>query len=347
MFLHFGVIHLALNMWALYVTGRLVERLYGNLYFLALYVLAGLTGSLTSLVWNPMVNSVGASGAIMGVFGAMLAFMMKKGNRVPFEVIKKQRNSTLGFIANTLLYGFTHAGIDNAAHVGGLASGFLLGLILARPLKPELRAEGGGARLGASLAAGVLVLVLMSFAIRIDPSSAEVSTIRAKYHVAVYTIRGAFQAARGNFDGALADFDEAIRLNPKGADAAYMLRGKLWLEKRDVGQAIANFGRAIEVDPTNPAAYNQLAWLLATADQPTVRDGPRAVQLALKACELSQWKNAAMLDTLAAAYARQGDYLKAVEWEQKAIGSQWTSDDRERAQSRLQLYRNGKAWPPN
>jgi membrane associated rhomboid family serine protease len=345
-FLHFGVIHLALNMWALYVTGRLVERLYGNLYFLALYVFSGLTASVASLVWNPMVNSVGASGAIFGVFGGMLAFMMTKGNRVPFELIMSQRSSTLAFIANTLLFGFTHAGIDNAAHLGGLTGGFLAGLLLARPLKPELRVGQGWGRLAASLAAGVPALVLLSFAIRIDPRSADVSSIRGAYDAKVYAIRGAFQATRGNFDVALADFDESIRLNPKSAHA-YIGRGNLWLEKRGFDQAIADFGRAIEIDPTNAQVFNDLAWLLATADQPATRDGPRAVQLALKACELSRWMNAAMLDTLAAAYAREGDYVKAVEWERKAISSEWTSDGRERAQSRLRLYQDGKAWPPN
>ena len=73
-FLHFGVLHLALNMWALYVGGRLAERLFGSRAFALIYFAAGISGSLSSLLWNPAVNSAGASGAIFGVYGAMLAF---------------------------------------------------------------------------------------------------------------------------------------------------------------------------------------------------------------------------------------------------------------------------------
>jgi membrane associated rhomboid family serine protease/lipoprotein NlpI len=243
MFLHFGVIHLALNMWALYETGRLVERLYGNLHFLVLYLLAGLAGSLASLLWNPMVNSVGASGAIFGVFGALLAFMVNKGNRVPLAAMKKQRASTLLFIANSLVYGFSHAGIDNAAHLGGLASGFLLGLLIARPLDPALRSQEGAKRLVASSAAGALTLVLLSFAVRVNPSNAD-----------VYTIRGTYQLMRGDLNRGIADFDEAIKLNPKDSKS-YNARGVARRGKHDQDQAIADFTEALRLEPKFALAY--------------------------------------------------------------------------------------------
>ena len=86
-FLHFGFLHLALNMYALYDGGRFTERLYGHAEFLALYVVSGLTGSVASLLWNPLVNSAGASGAIFGVYGAMVAYAAKPGNRLPATMI--------------------------------------------------------------------------------------------------------------------------------------------------------------------------------------------------------------------------------------------------------------------
>jgi tetratricopeptide (TPR) repeat protein len=221
--------------------------------------------------------------------------------------------------------------------------------MLARPLNPELRGGRAGARPATSIAAGVFVLVSLSFAIRIDPGSAEVSAIRAAHRAMVHTMHGMFQANRGDFDGALADLDEAIRLHPKLA-LIYVQRGRVWEEKRNYDRAIADYERGVELAPKDAGMHNDLAWLLATAELPSARNGARAVQLALKACELSQWKNAAMLDTLAAAYARQGDYVKAAEWEQKAIeivDSTWSSEGRERGRSRLQLYRDGKAWPAN
>jgi rhomboid protease GluP len=141
MFLHFGVFHVALNMWALYVGGRLAERLFGSRAFALLYLASGIGGSLTSLLWNPAVNSAGASGAIFGVYGAMLAFFLRKHSAIPPAIISQQRWSGIAFIGFNLMNGFSHAGIDNADHIGGLAVGFLLGLVLARPLGSETRAQ--------------------------------------------------------------------------------------------------------------------------------------------------------------------------------------------------------------
>jgi rhomboid protease GluP len=140
-FLHFGFFHLALNMWALYVGGRLAERLFGSGAFALIYFASGIAGSLSSLLWNPAVNSAGASGAIFGVYGAMLAFFLRKDHSIPPSVVRQQRSSGIAFIAFNLINGLSHAGIDNAAHIGGLAIGLAMGLVLARPVEPEARAR--------------------------------------------------------------------------------------------------------------------------------------------------------------------------------------------------------------
>lgn len=160
MFVHFGGIHLLLNMWVLYAYGALAERLYGSAHFLVLYVLAGLTGSLASVGWNPAVNSAGASGAIFGVFGGLLAFVVQGKNRMPASIMVEHRNSMLLFLGYNLFFGFIHPGIDNAAHLGGLVGGFLLGLALARPVDAEYRAEHGSTRLVTVAIAGAALLVL-------------------------------------------------------------------------------------------------------------------------------------------------------------------------------------------
>lgn len=141
MFLHFGLAHIVFNMLALYVNGLLVERLFGSVAFLLLYIVSGLSGSIASLFWHPNINSAGASGAIFGVIGALLAFMVNPKTRLPASVVTAQRNSTLVFIAYNLANGAAHAGIDNAAHLGGLGAGFILGWLLARPLDLEERRD--------------------------------------------------------------------------------------------------------------------------------------------------------------------------------------------------------------
>lgn len=139
-FLHFGILHLLVNMYVLWDVGRFVERLYGSRAYVVIYFGAGLLGSIASLAWNPVVNSAGASGAIFGVVGAMLAAMTGKSMRLPVSVAQAHRNSMLVFVLFNLANGLSHAGIDNAAHVGGLVGGFLIGFVLRRPLDPQVRA---------------------------------------------------------------------------------------------------------------------------------------------------------------------------------------------------------------
>jgi membrane associated rhomboid family serine protease len=143
-FLHLGIVHLGFNMWALYANGPLAERIFGNVRFLVIYLFAGLTGSLASFLWHPVVNGAGASGAIFGVFGAMLAFFVRKPHGLPLSVLRAHRTSVIGFVAYNLVNGARFQGIDNAAHLGGLVGGFALGLLLTRPLDPEHRVAGRG-----------------------------------------------------------------------------------------------------------------------------------------------------------------------------------------------------------
>lgn len=158
-FLHFGLIHLALNMWALWDIGCLTERLYGSAYFVLLYLFAGVSGSLASLWWHPMVNSAGASGAIFGVIGGLLAFMLNPKTRIPASIAVAHRNSAAVFIMYNLVNGL-RPGIDNSAHVGGLIGGFAIGWILARPVDSEVRKDSGvrliTATLGSIAALGML-----------------------------------------------------------------------------------------------------------------------------------------------------------------------------------------------
>ena len=120
MFLHFGLLHLAMNMMALFDSGRLVERMYGHVRFALLYLLSGLFGNLLSLfVQGNHAVSGGASGAIFGVYGGLIIFLWRHRRQVhPIE------------FKLTLILGFSITGIDNAAHIGGLVAGILLGIVL-------------------------------------------------------------------------------------------------------------------------------------------------------------------------------------------------------------------------
>jgi rhomboid protease GluP len=132
-FIHGGLIHLAINMWCLYSIGPLVERLFGNLSFGLLYLASGIGGAIASMTSRPDRPSVGASGAIFGMFGALLAFLIVHRRSVPGTVLKPLRSSALGFIVFNTLFAAVAPMIDQAAHLGGLATGFVAGLILVPP----------------------------------------------------------------------------------------------------------------------------------------------------------------------------------------------------------------------
>jgi len=127
MFLHAGIMHLILNISGLIIAAIFVEPLLGRKNFFILYILSGLCGSLASIWWYPNTISVGASGAIFGLFGAILGLLLTKA--FP-EGSKKGIFTMFGiYVGINLIWGLT-GGIDNAAHIGGLFSGALIGIIL-------------------------------------------------------------------------------------------------------------------------------------------------------------------------------------------------------------------------
>lgn len=148
MFLHFGILHIALNMWCLMSVGPLVERLFGNFTFAVLYLLSGIGGSIASLCYHPQTVSAGASGAVFGVIGGLLGFLFARKGTVPLSVLRPLRSSAFTFIGYNVLFGLSMPSIDNAAHLGGLATGFVCGLLLRRPWPPIHTTADTARRLG-------------------------------------------------------------------------------------------------------------------------------------------------------------------------------------------------------
>src|SRR5215475_3534683 len=129
MFLHIGVLHLLFNMVALWNVGSFMERILGSVGFVVLYLLSGLLGSVASVAWNPFVVSAGASGAIFGLYGGLLAFLVRH-RAMQQASLAALRTNTLAFLGYNLVFGFIIQGIDMAAHLGGLAGGFICGCVL-------------------------------------------------------------------------------------------------------------------------------------------------------------------------------------------------------------------------
>jgi rhomboid protease GluP len=136
MFLHYGAIHIGMNMVCLYQI-RSVERVLGRAEFLALYFAAGLVGGLASLAAHPRAVSAGASGAVFGMFGAFAAVMVVRRKQIDPEAWRRTMRSLATFFGVNLAFGLAQSGIDVTAHIGGLATGFVGGFLLAKTAGPR------------------------------------------------------------------------------------------------------------------------------------------------------------------------------------------------------------------
>jgi len=135
MFLHIGFVHLAVNGWALYQLGSLFEILLGSGRLLLAYFVSGIAGSIASVMFSRAELSAGASGAIFGLLGALIAFLLKRHENLTPQA-KSLLMQLVGWAVINVVFGFSVKGIDNAAHLGGAAAGLLLGFFLRPRVRP-------------------------------------------------------------------------------------------------------------------------------------------------------------------------------------------------------------------
>jgi rhomboid protease GluP len=158
MFLHAGLIHIGFNMMVLMDIGPVVEEVYGSARFLFLYTTTGIAGFILS-AFTPFrphpALGIGASGAILGLVGLMIAITTRRGG----SAMQALRSRLISWVVSIFVFGFIMSGVDNWAHGGGLLSGFLLGKVIAdrEPMNPaELK-------LGQALGWAATAVLLASF----------------------------------------------------------------------------------------------------------------------------------------------------------------------------------------
>ncbi|MFA5252341.1 MAG: tetratricopeptide repeat protein [Phycisphaerae bacterium] len=170
--------------------------------------------------------------------------------------------------------------------------------------------------------------------------------LRIKPDAATHANAGHVLALQGNLAGAAVHFTEALRLDPNYAQAHYYL-GHYLAQRGKYNEAITHFEDAMRLIPEWVEPMNNLAWLLAASKETTIHNPVKAVGLAERACELTNYRRPDLLDTLAAAYAATGDFSKAIETAEKASGlcqSPGQNTLKKEIENRLVLYKAGKPY---
>lgn len=237
-FLHAGLLHIGFNLYALYQLGQIGELIYGPRRMLGVYMLSGLMASVASLIGSPSL-SVGASGAIFGLFGALLYF----GWRLPRVFKQVFGYQIFVVLAINLFIGFSMPNIDNFAHLGGLVSGFLAALAIGLP----------GERKQPLKTAAVLTLFAAVTAYGIFPAP-------TSWHYHYYS--GKALLHRGEAGPASVELESAYRIHPQSRDirsdlqAAHFNLGVDAYKQGDFRQAAVHFERAAAVYPLAANNYN-------------------------------------------------------------------------------------------
>jgi tetratricopeptide (TPR) repeat protein len=157
---------------------------------------------------------------------------------------------------------------------------------------------------------------------------------------------GAALLATGKIDEAIPHLNEALQINPDQAEVCANL-GTAYTQLSKYRLAIQNWTRAVELEPNSADVLNNLAWLLATVNDPSVQDANKAIEFAQRACELIGYKEPAVLDTLAAAYAAAGRFNDAVTTAEQAVNAakaRGQEDMVSEIQNHIELYKAGRAY---
>ena len=280
-FLHGGFLHIAANMWALFNLGLLAEILYGRRNYLVLYLLCGLGGSVASVWWHPTEVGVGASGAIFGIAGALLpALKFQKNPRIAMA-LRGALGSIVFFVFVNLLIGAGVPFIDNAAHVGGLVTGIVVGALL-----PSYTVEEERKKTGQAIVVFVLAFALLAYG---------ATYAKKKYEPQMLRIRAVQLVRSGKTTEAMALYRQALKNRPN--DEALAVEYGTLLDQ------LRKYPEEIEVVKQLSAQHPKDARYLAALCGAYVKnqESPNAVAPCRKALELDP-KNQAYLFTLGSVY---------------------------------------------
>jgi membrane associated rhomboid family serine protease/cytochrome c-type biogenesis protein CcmH/NrfG len=334
-FVHGGIIHIAFNMWALWNLGELCESLYGRWTYATLYLICGVGASLASAAWNPFRASVGASGAIFGLVGALIAAFKLGEFSVPRSALTGTLRSLGAFVVYSLMFGLL-PGIDNTAHIGGLITGLIVGALIAliAPQQDQAPRRVAIFLIVALALAGVAIGAghYRGFPLRLGRASSFTEDNQPGRAVAQMEtivkqrpnfVPGHFELAQayfnqGEYARSESELKRVLELQPKQADAQALL-GMVYLNLNHPQDAQATFAQLLAQDSNNAEGHYGMGLALAAEG-----NHPAAIE---------EYKTAARLDPqagginydLGISYAKLNQYDDAIAAFHK--GQQLSGDD--------------------
>lgn len=237
-FLHIGIIHLLMNSLALYYLGPTIERIYGRIRFLIIYLIAGFTGTLASFLFSSSV-SAGASGAIFGCFGALLYL----GAVYPKLFFRTMGTNVIVVIVINLIFGYSVSGIDNFGHIGGLVGGFLAAAIVHFPKKKRLPVQLGAFVFTLAISIGALIMGFHGG----NYSTPDVMNTLAQQKI-----------GEGNYDSAYKLLNDYVSKG-KGNAVTYFQLSYTEIQLKKYPEAKEHLLQAIKMEPSFPEAHFNLA----------------------------------------------------------------------------------------
>jgi membrane associated rhomboid family serine protease/Flp pilus assembly protein TadD len=274
MFVHFGFFHIALNMWCLRNLAVALEPMMGRLAFSVTYLFCGLAASAVSTAWNPWRASAGASGAIFGIAGAFVSYLVLKKAAIPASLVRQNLRSLAVFILLNLSIGAASGHIDNSAHVGGLAAGLVLGALLPRFARRTDLFSGSGEAMPAMARdervisdsrTTKIIWIAVGCAIALI---AGLQQVHARNLSSAQYGKAVSRAAGGRMDEAITEMRTAVQMQSNNPQAQALL-GDWLLEQNDPGAAISPLEHALQLEPDATAIRHNLALAYLGAGKPT------------------------------------------------------------------------------
>jgi membrane associated rhomboid family serine protease len=246
-FVHAGFLHIAMNMLALFFLGRMAERLFGKWQTLCIYLITGVGGALLSLAHEPGHLEVGASGAIFGIAGALIAGLKFGDLPISWREQRGTLSSVAIFTVFSFVWGMRSPDVDNMCHLGGFVSGLLIGLPMG-----AFASRHKLFQLATVLATSAVIFAAGRELVRTHGDAAQL-------------YRGDTAFRRGDYVSAIPLLEKYTASNPADDEALVELGGAYELTGQRA-KAIAAFERALKANPDSDAARDALQTLRGESD---------------------------------------------------------------------------------